>query len=226
MKKVLLTVVLCVFSNVLFAQYSPVSKNIISTNLLQFFEQPAGFGIAYERMLDKGRSNNVAQFSMKLDVKKISDADRDAYQTFEDQLIYDEDAYQYSGYAVTPEVKYYFGWNAPFGPYFSLFGKYSNYQESFKDLADENNNYNWKINLESLKKNIENIKLFPNSQNSFKGNTLFIKGKNSNYIQEKHLPKISNFFPNYSLREIANSGHWPHTEQQDLFRKELLTFFM
>ena len=87
MKKVLLTVVLCVFSNVLFAQYSPVSKNIISTNLLQFFEQPAGFGIAYERMLDKGRSNNVAQFSMKLDVKKISDADRDAYQTFEDQLI-------------------------------------------------------------------------------------------------------------------------------------------
>tara|TARA_B100000900_G_scaffold416117_1_gene449226 strand:+ start:5511 stop:6143 length:633 start_codon:yes stop_codon:yes gene_type:complete len=145
MKKVLLTVVLCVCSNVLFAQYSPVSKNIISTNLLQFFEQPAGFGIAYERMLDKGRSYNVAQFSMKLNVKKISDTDRDAYQTFEDQLIYDEDAYQYSGYALIPEVKYYFGWNAPFGPYFSLFGKYSNYQESFKDLADENNNYNSNI---------------------------------------------------------------------------------
>jgi len=145
MKKVLLTVVLCVCSNVLFAQYSPVSKNIISTNLLQFFEQPAGFGIAYERMLDKGRSNNVAQFSVKLDLKKISDTDRDAYQTFEDQLIYDEDAYQYSGYALIPEVKYYFGWNAPFGPYFSLFGKYSNYQDSFKDLADENNNYNSNI---------------------------------------------------------------------------------
>ena len=145
MKKVLLTVVLCVCSNVLFAQYSPVSKNIISTNLLQFFEQPAGFGIAYERMLDKGRSNNVAQFSVKLDLKKISDTDRDAYQTFEDQLIYNEDAYQYSGYALIPEVKYYFGWNAPFGPYFSLFGKYSNYQESFKDLADENNNYNSNI---------------------------------------------------------------------------------
>ena len=44
---------------------------------------------------------------------------------------------------------------------------------------DENKNYNWKINLESLKKNIENIKLFPKTQNSFKGNTLFIKGKNS-----------------------------------------------
>ena len=53
-----------------------------------------------------------------------------------------------------------------------------------------------------------------------------LKGKNSDYIQEKHIPIINNFFPNYSLREIANSGHWPHTEQQDLFRKELLTFFM
>ena len=90
---------------------------------------------------------------------------------------------------------------------------------------DENNNYNWKINLESLKKNIDNIKLFPNLQNRFKGKTLFLKGKNSNYIQEKHLPLINDFFPNYSLREIANSGHWPHAEQQDLFRKELLTFF-
>ena len=91
---------------------------------------------------------------------------------------------------------------------------------------DEYNNYNWKINLESLKKNIENIKLFPKIQNSFKGKTLFLKGKNSNYIQEKHLPLINNYFPNYSLREITNSGHWPHVEQQDLFRKELQTFFM
>ena len=145
MRKLLLTVVICVFSNILFAQNAPVQKNIISSNLLQFFEQPAGFGIAYERMLDKGRSNNVAQFSVKLDVKKISDADRDAYQTYEGQLIYDEDAFKYSGYALMPEMKYYFGWDAPFGPYFSLYGIYSFYQESFKDLANENNNYNMNI---------------------------------------------------------------------------------
>ena len=90
---------------------------------------------------------------------------------------------------------------------------------------DEGNNYNWKINLQSLKKNIENIKSFPKIQNRFEGKTLFIKGKNSAYIQEKHLPIINNLFPNYYMREIANSGHWPHVEQQILFRKELLTFF-
>ena len=147
MKKVLLTIFLCVFSNVLLAQYTPVPKNIITTSLLQFFEKPAGFGIAYERMLDKGRSNNAAQFGVKLDVKKIFDTDRDAYQTFEGQLIYNEEAYKYSGYALTPEVKYYFGWNAPFGLYFSLFGDYATFQESYVDNAQnsENNNYDQNI---------------------------------------------------------------------------------
>ena len=38
MKKVLLTIFLCVFSNVLFAQYNPVPKNIITTSLLQFLK--------------------------------------------------------------------------------------------------------------------------------------------------------------------------------------------
>ena len=45
------------------------------------------------------------------------------------------------------EVKYYFGWNAPFGPYFSMFGKHSAYQEYFKDIANENNNYNSNISV-------------------------------------------------------------------------------
>ena len=120
MKKLIIIVVLCVISNVLLAQSTTVFKNIISTNIMQFFEQPGGFGVSYERMLDKGRSNNVAQFSIKLDMKKISDTDRDDYQIYQGQLIYDEDAFKYSGYTFMPEVKYYFGWDAPFGSYFSL----------------------------------------------------------------------------------------------------------
>ena len=62
-------------------------------------------------------------------------------------MIYNEKAYEYYGYALTPEVKYYFGWNAPFGLYFSMFGKHAAYQESFKDNTEnsENNNYNKNI---------------------------------------------------------------------------------
>ena len=58
---------------------------------------------------------------------------------------YNEDAYQYTGYSVRPELKYYFGWNAPFGFYFNLFASYTDYTESFKDINDNINNYNKEV---------------------------------------------------------------------------------
>ena len=50
---------------------------------------------------------------------------------------------------------------------------------------------------------------FPTIQNRFLGKTLFIKGENSNYINVSHHPRIKNFFPNFNLKKITNSGHWP-----------------
>ena len=92
-------------------------------------------------------------------------------------------------------------------------------------FRDDNNNYIWKVNLVALKKNIHHIMSFPTIQNRFKGKTLFIKGENSNYIYESHLPTIKKFFPNSNLKRITNSGHWPHVEKPDLFRKEIKIFF-
>ena len=92
-------------------------------------------------------------------------------------------------------------------------------------FRDDNNNYNWKINLMALKKNIHHLMSFPTIQNRYKGKTLFIKGENSNYIYESHLPTIKKYFPNSNLKRITNSGHWPHVEKPDLFRKEIKIFF-
>ena len=92
-------------------------------------------------------------------------------------------------------------------------------------FRDDNNNYSWKVNLVALKKNIHHIMSFPTIQNRFKGKTLFIKGENSNYIYESHLPTIKKYFPKYNLKRITNSGHWPHVEKPDLFRKEIKIFF-
>tara|TARA_A100001011_G_scaffold363660_1_gene413735 strand:- start:829 stop:1599 length:771 start_codon:yes stop_codon:yes gene_type:complete len=89
----------------------------------------------------------------------------------------------------------------------------------------EDKKYKWKINLKSLKKNIENIKSFPKIQKNFEGSTLFIKGEKSSYILEEHIKIINFFFPRFILKEIKKSGHWPHVEQQKLFIKELLDFF-
>ena len=87
------------------------------------------------------------------------------------------------------------------------------------------NNYSWKVNLEALKKNIHHIMSFPTIQNRFLGKTLFIKGENSNYINVSHYPEIKKFFPNFNLKKITNSGHWPHVEKPHLFRGEIKIFF-
>ena len=134
------------FSCKLCAQSYSVKRNIISVPVYAIFEQPSSFGLSYERMLDKGQSLSTAQFASKLTLLKISDQDEWIYGTFENVSLIDEDAYQYTGYSVRPEMKYYFGWNAPFGFYFNLFASYTDYAESFVDINDNVNNYNKRSN--------------------------------------------------------------------------------
>lgn len=89
----------------------------------------------------------------------------------------------------------------------------------------EDKSFTWKYNLVSLENNYENIlNTFENG--IFEGNTLFIKGANSKYIQEKNLEKMKAHFPNYTLKIIENAGHWLHAEQpEDFFEtvKDFLT---
>jgi len=93
-------------------------------------------------------------------------------------------------------------------------------------FREDNNNYSWLVNLDALKKNIHHIMSFPPIQNRFLGKTLFIKGQNSNYINVSHHPEIKKFFPNFNLKKITNSGHWPHVEKPHLFREEIKIFFL
>ena len=106
-----------------------------------FFEKPAGYGLSYERLLDLGLSNDVSQFSFKISFKKISDTQREPSYIYRDVLIYNEEAKQFSGYEIKPEFKWYFGWGAPFGTYFSLAGNYESYEEVYRDLINNANNY-------------------------------------------------------------------------------------
>ncbi len=145
MKRIFILLSVFLIASVSQAQSFLVKKNIISTSLFTPFEVPGGYGLSFERMLDKGQSLNAAQFSVKLNAKLINDTKRWSYGVFEGVKIYDNEAFQYSGFSFTPEVKYYFGWDSPFGPYFSLYGSYTQYTESFKDMSDNVNNYNTKL---------------------------------------------------------------------------------
>lgn len=54
---------------------------------------------------------------------------------------------------------------------------------------------------------------------SFSGETLFIKGGNSDYITKEHQPVIVKYFPQSKAKIIQGAGHWLHAEKTVAFNK-------
>lgn len=82
----------------------------------------------------------------------------------------------------------------------------------------------WRFNLEAIKNEIIPISEWDISEGEFTGETLFIKGENSEYILPSYASRIGKKFPNYDLVEIENAGHWVHAEAPKEFISELEPF--
>ena len=80
----------------------------------------------------------------------------------------------------------------------------------------EKNILDWKINLPVIKENLYTI--IGEVENGIVDiPTLFIRGQNSNYIQDSDFPLIKSQFPNSRIETIPNAGHWLHAENPALF---------
>ena len=75
----------------------------------------------------------------------------------------------------------------------------------------------FRFNLEVFKKSIEEIGVSLNTNFVFNKPTLFIRGGNSNYILDKDVQEIKNYFPMMQLETIPYVGHWLHAENPKLF---------
>jgi esterase len=85
-------------------------------------------------------------------------------------------------------------------------------------------NFELKININAIKANYQShLSAAPQGQN-FIGPCLFLKGGNSDYINQKHLPIIQSLFPQSSLHTVENVGHWLHAEKPELFNQLVLQF--
>ncbi|SKB46471.1 Pimeloyl-ACP methyl ester carboxylesterase [Salegentibacter holothuriorum] len=84
--------------------------------------------------------------------------------------------------------------------------------------------YCLKVNLETLKNNIEEIGRALPQDKTFKEATLFVKGGNSNYIKEEDKADIKSQFPKAEFKEIANAGHWVHAEKMNDFYSIVVNF--
>jgi len=75
-----------------------------------------------------------------------------------------------------------------------------------------------RLNLEVLIENIEEVGAPLPAGFRFDKPTLFIKGSKSNYITDEDKPLIDLHFPEATVLEIPNAGHWVHAENMaDLF---------
>ncbi|EMY82474.1 acyl-CoA esterase, alpha/beta hydrolase family protein [Psychroflexus gondwanensis ACAM 44] len=83
---------------------------------------------------------------------------------------------------------------------------------------------NLRINLQALKNNIEEVGKGLPQNSKYGGETLFLKGGNSDYIQDKDEKGITSHFENFEIKAIKNSGHWVHAEEREDFLQVSLEF--
>lgn len=88
----------------------------------------------------------------------------------------------------------------------------------------EGKHFEWRFNVDSLVKNYPAIMEPVYSVHPFTGDTLFIKGETSNYINASNYPDIAELFPNHQLTEIKGAGHWVHADKPAEFVAEVIKF--
>lgn len=82
-----------------------------------------------------------------------------------------------------------------------------------KNLTRDKQGFVWKLNLDVIEKNIEEIGVALSKEDWFNGHVLFLAGTQSDYIQDEDLQGIRMHFPNAVVKKIAGAGHWVHAEQ-------------
>lgn len=88
--------------------------------------------------------------------------------------------------------------------------------ERTKDKA-----FKWKLNLNVLKDSLPNVLIGLEDEEedikTFNNPVLFIKGENSDYIQEKDKKYIKEIFSHAKIETIGGASHWVHAEKSDEF---------
>jgi len=82
----------------------------------------------------------------------------------------------------------------------------------------------FRIDLDIIYYNLREIEIALPKDLFFDGETLFIKGDKSDYIDDQKMVLTRKQFPNSKLVNISNAGHWVHAENLKDFIEETLFF--
>jgi esterase len=97
-----------------------------------------------------------------------------------------------------------------------------------RNLApDGQGKFHFKCSLNNIGKGYQQIMVannLPEGKEPYPGDTLFIKGGNSEYILAEHKTAIGKLFPSSKAKIIQGAGHWLHAEKTVAFNKITLDF--
>ncbi|MFT5613927.1 MAG: esterase [Granulosicoccus sp.] len=82
----------------------------------------------------------------------------------------------------------------------------------------------WRLNLDTLDRNMPAIMSFPEVQTTWDGPALFLSGGLSDYVTREHRPAIKALFPGALFAKIPGAGHWLHAEKPREFEAAVRVF--
>lgn len=82
----------------------------------------------------------------------------------------------------------------------------------------------WKLNLDTLARDMDLITGFPEMSGSFSGPTFFLSGGQSDYVRPEHRDEIKRLFPEAKQAKIPGASHWLHAEKPREFEAALRAF--
>ncbi|CAH0990477.1 Esterase YbfF [Sinobacterium norvegicum] len=88
----------------------------------------------------------------------------------------------------------------------------------------EDGQFRWRADIKSLEQHYHEIAQGPQLDSRYSGPCLFIKGQNSDYITADHQQAMRGYFPAFSFKMIANTGHWLHAEKPLIFNALVVRF--
>lgn len=96
-------------------------------------------------------------------------------------------------------------------------------------VLNEQGQFTFKCNLNYIEQGYHQImqgieSTTQQNNRSFIGDSLFIKGGNSDYILPEHQNIIKTLFPKAKAKIIQGAGHWLHAEKTTAFNKILVDF--
>ncbi|MEW5816550.1 MAG: alpha/beta fold hydrolase [Spirochaetota bacterium] len=92
---------------------------------------------------------------------------------------------------------------------------------------DSQGKYKWKININGLAKNYDNIwvGIKEDSRVPYSGPVLFIRGALSDAIRDQDILHIQKLFLKAQIVTVPDAGHWIHATHPDTFTRIVFDFF-